>query len=253
MRIASAFGSGGTWAARECIRRVMQQSGSPCDTALVSFPRSGSHLARALIEFRFLQPTLGDGDSTQRHLPRNLADRPILERLGLGGRYVSRSPILVKRHLPPSRSEFPRQLFLVRPYSQAVLSHLRDVPDSALTDRDVIDAADQWVQVVQAANKREGETLVVPFEELVQGAGDERVLEFVAGSSAALRSAAASEPSEMVADQARRLLNATRTAAPVHPIPDLDHRRRLLKRALDRPSVQDVFAELDPRLRDLFT
>lgn len=252
MRLASALASERAWAARECLRRVARHSGTSCDTALVSFPRSGSHLARATIEFHFLQPTLGDGDSTQRYLPRNLADRPILERLGLGGRYESRAPILVKRHQPPSRSEFPRQVFLIRTCSQAVLSHLRDIPDSVLSEQDVRDATAQWGQVVRAANKNDGDTLVVSYEDLVGGVSDKYLLNFVAGSATAQSNIGPGERSDMVADQARLLLDATRTTARASQPIDLDSRRTLLEGALNQPAMLDLRESLNPQLHRFF-
>ena len=88
-----------TWYLKEIGRRSrLKDFAGRCPVCLASYPRSGNHAVRSLIELAFARPTLGTGDSEQWRFPRWLVDRPIGLRLDPPVAYVSQSPVAVKRH-----------------------------------------------------------------------------------------------------------------------------------------------------------
>jgi hypothetical protein len=106
----------------------MNRSGLGCDTTLLSYPRSGNHLVRYLIEYELGHPTLGAMDGDGRIFPRWLVDRPIYLREGNSIRIVDKVPLVTKRHDLDDLGERSKLIFILRDPIDSVLSHTRDWP-----------------------------------------------------------------------------------------------------------------------------
>ena len=95
---------------------------------LLSYPRSGNHLLRFLVESATGHPTLGAIDSERSPFPVGVHDLPIFLRLK-GMRVSSPLPILVKRHSHFPEDDFEKTILLVREPVEAILSHLKHESD----------------------------------------------------------------------------------------------------------------------------
>lgn len=97
------------------------------DTVLLSFPRSGNHAARALIEATTRKPTLGCADFGI--LPSHLVDRPIFLRSDVELAVRGGSPVVRKSHTP-SEASTQKLIVILRDPVEAILSHERDKSDT---------------------------------------------------------------------------------------------------------------------------
>jgi hypothetical protein len=94
---------------------------------IASFPRSGNHLVRYIVEYLTKRPTLGEGDF---EWSRGI-DGPVLNRLSLIEHkkpyvYTDPEPIAVKRHNIREDDFFPRNigiLYIKRDMIEAILRH----------------------------------------------------------------------------------------------------------------------------------
>lgn len=108
-----------------------------CDTVLLGYPRSGSHLVRHFAESITGRPTLGEGDDERRLVPTSIWDRPIGLRPGTGLELTDPAPILVKRHQLADLNRYRRLILLVRDPMEVLVRHGSEVPDDAFAS---------WVQ-----------------------------------------------------------------------------------------------------------
>lgn len=124
------------WVLQELVRRIFLKRESRCPTMLLSYPRSGNHLVRYVVEHCSRRPTLGWGDKENLLVPRSLHDKPIFLR-DRNIEITNAKPILVKRHEPDYEPK--RLILLVRNPVEAILSHkgrgLVEIPDSELLEQ----------------------------------------------------------------------------------------------------------------------
>ena len=126
------------------MRRLLQVR--HCETVLLSYPRSGNHLVRYLLEYSFARPTLGANDSERFLKPRGLHDMPIFLRAP-GIEIRNRRPIVVKRHVIRPTVRFSRVVLLVRDPVEAILSHTRSAADDVFF-ASVQKEVDSWLATV---------------------------------------------------------------------------------------------------------
>lgn len=139
------------WFITECFRRLaVRVSGSACTTVLLSFPRSGNHALRGLLEASFRRPTLGEGDSEQRIIPGWLVDRPIFLRLPSTFDLSSRKPLVVKRHSNPTESA-RTLILLARNPIDAIYSHTRSKSDDEFF-AEAPQLVSEWCRIIELFN-----------------------------------------------------------------------------------------------------
>ena len=116
------------WVAQEAHRRRGLLPERFCSSVLLSYPRSGNHLLRFLVEYATRRPTLGAIDAETSPIPLGLHDLPIFLRVK-GMRAANPLPILVKRHSLFPDESFAKTILLVREPIEAILSHLKHDSD----------------------------------------------------------------------------------------------------------------------------
>lgn len=94
------------------------------DNIIASFPRSGNHLVRYIIEYLSGRPTLGEGNKKWA----NTVDGPVLNRLSLIQKnipfeYINNDPIAVKRHFAREKEVWKNTLYIHRNPMEAILRH----------------------------------------------------------------------------------------------------------------------------------
>lgn len=121
------------WVLKEFLRRAMTWTQPRIATMLLSYPRSGNHLVRFVVEYCSGRPTLGFRDHENFCIPQSLHDNPIFLR-DVRIQIKDLRPILIKRHNPDFRPK--KLLFLVRNPVIAILSHLgrdlNEIPENEL-------------------------------------------------------------------------------------------------------------------------
>jgi hypothetical protein len=123
------------WAAIEIFRRTFLMESNQCDTVLLSYPRSGNHLVRYVVEYCSHQPTLGHADHEKWLIPRQLTDDPIFLRTNDVKVFKFR-PKLLKRHHLDVKCE--KLILLTRnPVTSILSQHGRDKAEIA---KEVLDA-----------------------------------------------------------------------------------------------------------------
>lgn len=122
------------WSYQELVRRFFLAQSKRCDTVLLSYPRSGNHLVRFVVESCSHRPTLGHADSEAFLVPRQLTDDPIFLRTD-GVWIKDHRPILLKRH--NLDIDCKRLIFLTRnPITSILSQHGRSGLE---IDREVLD------------------------------------------------------------------------------------------------------------------
>ncbi len=125
---------------REFRRRARLVPDEYCTNSLLSYPRSGNHLLRFLIESSTGRPTLGAIDRESFALPVGLHDLPVYLAIR-GMRVKDVRPIIVKRHWVNDDEAFDKTIFLVREPVEAILSHLRDCTEDEFREQAPIELA----------------------------------------------------------------------------------------------------------------
>ena len=123
-----------SWVLREAWRRFHLKKRHYCQSVLLSYPRSGNHLVRYLLESAFQAPSLGASDSEYYIFPRGIRDFPLFVRLP-DINVINRTPIAVKRHLLKESDNFDKLVLLVRDPVEAILSHLRKETEENFNSR----------------------------------------------------------------------------------------------------------------------
>lgn len=90
-----------------------------CEFIIASFPRSGNHLVRYLVEFLTNRPTIGEGNE----LWANDIDGPILKRIDIKHKYKNDNPIAVKRHIIREEDKSKKMIYVFRNPCEAILRH----------------------------------------------------------------------------------------------------------------------------------
>lgn len=136
------------WILGEVLRRArLRQSRKYCTTVLLSYPRSGNHATRALIEAVTSRPTLGCEDSEKFLFPRHLVDRPIFLRAKSSYLPQSSEPAAVKRHQFRPEEGWDRLIVVLREPTDAIVSHVKDITDAEF-ERHVEGEVRKWLQPV---------------------------------------------------------------------------------------------------------
>jgi len=153
----------------ETKRRTSLTTADFCPNLLLSFPRSGNHLVRKVLEDGLGYTTLGAGDGEWLPEPTSLHDPPIHVR-GFIGHPVDGLVVAVKRHQLRGRDRrfFKNLIYLERAPAEAILSHGRDLSD----DEFVQHAIDSVVHIVglrlQFASWEPESKLLLRYEEFSQ-------------------------------------------------------------------------------------
>ena len=160
------------WVFGEIVRRSRLRKASYCQTVLLSYPRSGNHLVRFLLESTFLAPSLGASDSEHYVLPRGLHDLPLFLRVK-GIKPSTNQPIVTKRHVLKPADNFKRIVLLVRDPVEAILSHLQGVPDKDFNLRSEAET-NQYVEVLKSwQNFSPHDRFLIEFESVLAGRREE--------------------------------------------------------------------------------
>jgi hypothetical protein len=121
------------WVLTEFLRRIVTLNQPRIATMFLSYPRSGNHLVRFVVEYCSGRPTLGFRDHENFFTPQSMHDNPIFLR-DQSIQIKDPRPILIKRHTPDFQPE--KLLFLVRNPVIAILSHLgrdlNEIPENEL-------------------------------------------------------------------------------------------------------------------------
>jgi len=160
--------------------RRMFRVGRRCDVVLLSFPRSGNHAVRYLLESASGRPTLGAADREDRIFPSGLHDLPLFLRLRLG-RVQARVPVAVKRHKLYGHDNFQRLIYLERPIVEAVLSQCRGMSDVEFENH-VEEMVEWWLKLRETYESwRLEHRLKVAYQDIVtqKARSFQAILEFV--------------------------------------------------------------------------
>ncbi len=154
------------WIITETIRRSVTASYQRCETVLLSYPRSGNHLLRYLLEASFNRPTLGAFDHERFVVPRGIHDLPIFLKVD-SLRIHNRQPVAVKRHSLRPGDRFSEIVFLVRDPVEAILSHWRHIPDELFAYK-VLREVRRFITNIKAFHSfSENRRFLVHYEELL--------------------------------------------------------------------------------------
>ena len=126
----------------------MKDFAGRCPVCLASYPRSGNHAVRSLIEMAFGRPTLGAGDSEQWRFPRWLVDKPIGLRLDPPIAYVSRSPVAVKRHEFLEVDHWDYLIETIRDPRDAITSHTKNLAFETFEEK-ASKEVELWLQHIE--------------------------------------------------------------------------------------------------------
>jgi len=140
------------WLITEFFRRVFLSQASHCSVALLSFPRSGNHLVRYLIEHGLGRPTLGDRDNEDLFWPRGLHDLPLFLRDSSIVLSTLR-PAVVKAHKVGKAAAYPKIIFICRSPVEAILSHRRDLSDEEFEEV-FRDDVKQFCEIIRHVEER---------------------------------------------------------------------------------------------------
>jgi len=100
--------------------------------AIMSYPRSGNHWVRYIIEWLSGQPTLGAGTKEQR----DKNDRPILQFLGL--KYRNPTNIAIKMHKLAPGYKHLKPILIIRNYKEAIVRHKQHAKYKSAIDKYII-------------------------------------------------------------------------------------------------------------------
>jgi len=154
------------WLAEVKRRRGLRHTRSYCETVLASYPRSGNHAARWLMEANYGRPTLGAGDSERFLFPRGLVDKPLFLRPGFTFDRLHQQPVAIKRHEFQPLDEFKRLIVIVRDPVDAVLSHTKHLQDKDFQEQ-VRGQVDLWVEHIHRWDQwHPGARLWIPYKTL---------------------------------------------------------------------------------------
>lgn len=136
------------WVISEAVRRFrLRYSNQFCTTVLFSYPRSGNHAVRAVIEAVTNRPTLGAGDSETYFFSRHLIDRPIFLRVTTAPPPRLLEPAAIKRHEFNLEEGWERLIIVVRNPIDAIVSHTREMTDGQY-ERRVEQEVRSWLEPV---------------------------------------------------------------------------------------------------------
>lgn len=142
----------GDWILAESRRRHLLGPSDYCRTYLLSYPRSGNHAVRYVLEHLSRRPTLGADDHESRMRPQGLHDLPIFLRPGLfmdsslpqGIKQLSTlRPIAIKRHNVKPIDGVERLIFIERDPIEAILSQRGKAAADQRTDLEP--ELEQWM------------------------------------------------------------------------------------------------------------
>lgn len=119
------------WWFQEVFRRQkIKQSNHYCSTTLLSYPRSGNHALRFILESGTFRPTLGAGDCDRKPYPSWMIDRPLfLRKAGSSIAIRELDPVAVKRHQVDDIYLRKHLILVVRDPVECILSHTRNLAD----------------------------------------------------------------------------------------------------------------------------
>ena len=136
------------WFFAEAIRRAwLRHTRNYCGTLLFTYPRSGNHAVRAVIEFVTNRSTLGAGDTEKLIFPRHLVDRPIFLRSKFASPPLFSQPAAVKRHEFASQEGWDRLIIVVRNPMDAIVSHTRELTDDEF-EKQLEEEVSYWLEPV---------------------------------------------------------------------------------------------------------
>jgi len=146
---------------------------------IASFPRSGNHLVRYIIEYITDRPTLGDGDDKWSRT----VDGPILKRIDENYKYSNNTPIAVKRHVIKEIDKGSKAIFIFRNPVECIIKHyLHSQSLQSLHNPDnpyLLSLIDMYENLVgyYLDNQFFKDDLYIPFESLVFS--EEKVLDII--------------------------------------------------------------------------
>lgn len=93
---------------------------------ILSYPRSGNHWTRYIVEWFSLRPTLGNDDGEHEKDRPNPSDKPLFRRVNIPNVDARATPIAKKRHwINDWDSREAKLLLIVRDYRECVVRHLQ--------------------------------------------------------------------------------------------------------------------------------
>ena len=217
------------WVDGESLRRSRLAPENFCQASILSYPRSGNHFLRFLVEAATGRPTLGANDHETYRTPRGFMDLPIFLRLENLDVPEPR-PVLVKRHTIREGDDFSKVVFLVRDPVEAILSHLRDCSHEkfpAQAEREVTIFSQNFAYVQEHPR---GTTLTVDYEDLLSNSAQvlTSVLDFLEVTVSKERFERALENTSLAFNSLTRAAKADRQTS----YAEEDPKRAIIVRAL---------------------
>jgi len=202
------------WVDSEIVRRSKLAPENFCEASILSYPRSGNHLFRFLVEVATGRPTLSATDHERCRTPQNLLGLPIFLRLENFDVLESR-PVLVKRHSIRKGDNFSKVVFLVRDPVEAILSHLRDYSSEQFPTQADLEVTKFSQNFAYVRERPRGTTLIVGYEELLSNSAQvlTSVLDFLAVAVSKERFEWALENTSLAFDSMARAPKADRQAS----------------------------------------
>jgi len=159
------------WVDGERLRRSQLAPENFCKASLLSYPRSGNHFLRFLVEAATGRPTLSSSDHERFPTPHNLLGLPIFLRMENFDVPETR-PVLIKRHSIGSGDDFSKVVFLVRDPVEAILSHLRDCSREQFPTQAGREVTRFSENLAYVRERPWGTTLTVDYEELLSNSAE---------------------------------------------------------------------------------
>lgn len=142
----------------------------PIPYIILSYPRSGNHWVRYIVEWATGRPTLGAGDGEHWRDRRNRLDVPIHQLADLP--HVAGRPIAKKRHLVNDWDSRSADLvFILRNYKECVTRHLETMevpPDHPRAD----DQLRRYLAALRQYDEWRSRKLLLPYADLVENPTD---------------------------------------------------------------------------------
>lgn len=154
------------WLATESQRRSGLEPKDFCQNYLISYPRSGSHAVRFMLEFVAHRTTLGGDDHESFLSPKGYHDLPVfLRSSSIQIKNPSLGPVAIKRHEVKPIDMMKFAVLVSRDPVEAILSHLRHLRLPGRSDLEM--EIRRWENLASAFMSIDPEARhVVYFEEI---------------------------------------------------------------------------------------
>lgn len=133
---------------------------------IASFPRSGNHLVRYIIEYISMRSTLGEGDESWK----TTIDGPIFVRVKKLDYYLDSNPIAEKRHTIRKEDFDKKLLLIVRDFKSSIIRHgcITHSLDHLFSSDYLNHLLNMYYYLLEDYNKWEQDKCLIYYEDLMK-------------------------------------------------------------------------------------